>query len=82
MPKQAYFEITACNGLQVRTTREYWNYIVSAKHPAMSGRESDVCEALEDADEIRKNRSDRDVLLYYRKRGRCYVCVVTLWRKS
>ncbi len=64
-------------GFTVRVTRAYWVVITTRKHPAMAGRELEVCRTLENPEEIRRSRSDGEVYLFYRTRhpGR-WVCAV------
>jgi hypothetical protein len=64
-------------GFRVRASRIYWEFIVTAKHPAMAGREADVAEALGAPDEVRRSRSDPAVYLFYKSSGaRRWVCAV------
>jgi len=42
----------------------------------MRGREKEVQEALEKADEVRRSRIDSSVHLYYRRKGHYYICAV------
>lgn len=62
-------------GKYVRTTEEYWRYIVTFKHPSMAGNIREVELALADPDNIRKSRSDDRVYLYYRRAGNRIICV-------
>lgn len=72
------FEALTPLGFQVRVTRERWNLITTAKHPSMVGRESSVKATLENPEEVRRSRSDPQVLLFYRaERMRRWVCAVT-----
>jgi len=72
------FEVMTPLGFHVRVSRSYWKWIVTVKHPVMSGHESDVKEVLEKPNEIRLSRSDKNVYLFYslESKGR-WVCVVT-----
>jgi hypothetical protein len=45
-------------GFRVRVTRERWQFITRAKHPAMAGREDAMKATLENPDQIRESRSD------------------------
>ena len=72
-------EITTPLGVKIVCSREYWEYIVSIKHPIMMGKENLVSTILEDPDEIRRSRIDADVYLHYRKVDRLY-CVVAKQR--
>ena len=60
------FEVMTPLGFQVRVTRTSWKLIIDVKHPAMAGREEDVRKALEDPDEIRQSKSDKNVYLFYK----------------
>jgi hypothetical protein len=72
------FEVLTPLGFRVRVTAEYWQVIVTIKHPAMLGREADVEEALRNPDEIRLSKTDPSVYLFYKpeRMGR-WVCAVT-----
>ena len=76
---QAYkilFEVKAKNDILVSTTKAYWDVITHVKHPALRGKEKEVKRALFDPDEIRISKKDNSVVLFYRKIGRHYLCVV------
>ena len=47
------FEVETPLGFRVRVTVEYWQVIVTIKHPVMLGRETDVQDVLQNPDEIR-----------------------------
>ena len=72
------FEVLTPLGFRVHVTAEYWQVIVTIKHPAMLGREADVEEALRNPDEIRLSKTDPSVYLFYKPEriGR-WVCAVT-----
>lgn len=72
------FEVMTPLGFQVRVTRDYWDLIVTVKHPAMKEREKDVIETLSNPMEIRESKSDPTVYLFYNpeRTGR-WVCAVT-----
>jgi len=42
MEKEIYFEVTTPLGVRVRTTKEYWDYIVNIKHRLMKTKENIV----------------------------------------
>ena len=63
-------------GKKVRTTESYWMKLVTTKHPRMRGREKEVQEALRNAVEVRRSKIDPSVYLYYRKKGKHYICAV------
>jgi hypothetical protein len=58
-------------------TRQRWDLITQIKHPVMKGREAAIQGALTKPDEIRRSRSDPEVLLFYQieQPGR-WTCVV------
>ncbi|HCC69450.1 MAG TPA: hypothetical protein DEP99_06155 [Nitrospiraceae bacterium] len=62
----------------VRTTVSYWGYLITVKHPVMKGKEKIVKTVLQNPDEIRQSRTDKDVFLYYKKFDRLYCVVVRL----
>jgi hypothetical protein len=72
-----FFEIATPLGFIVRVTRNYWELIVTIKHPVMQGRESDVQNTLREPDEIRRSRTDPAVHLFYRiERPKRWICAV------
>jgi hypothetical protein len=58
------FEVDTPLGFRVRVGSNHWEFIVNNKHPAMAGHEELVREALSEPDEVRRSRSDADVLLF------------------
>jgi len=68
-------EITTPLGVKVTCSSEYWEYIVSVKHPIMKGKEGLVAEILHHPDEIRKSKIDPNVYLYYKGFERLYCSV-------
>jgi hypothetical protein len=71
------FEVSTPLGFNVRVTCNYWDVIVTIKHPVMRGREADVQNTLRDPDEIRRSRNDPDVHLFYRReRPKRWICAV------
>ncbi len=80
MPSESdiLFEVMTPLGFQVRVTKDYWELIVSIKHPVMAGREQDVKMALEQPDKIRQSKSDENVFLFYKsERARRWICAVS-----
>ncbi len=76
MEGESYFRVEAANKLVVRTTRDYWQKIITFKHPAMKTKEEQVKLALRAPDEIRQSKQNKKVLLYYRKTDDYHTCVV------
>jgi hypothetical protein len=74
--KGVYFEIKTPLGITVRTTKEYWEKIITLKHPSIAKYENKVKEALEEPDQIRRSKQDLGVNLYYKSLGEIYVCAV------
>lgn len=71
------FEVATPIGFSVRTTTEYWQFIVTIKHPIMLNRLADVQATLSDPDEIRLSKTDAQVYLFYRDDGtKRWVCAV------
>lgn len=61
-----FFEVSTPLGFRVRVTRQYWELIVTVKHPVMHARAADVQDTLHTPDEVCRSRSDPSVLLFYR----------------
>jgi len=76
--KDVLFDAMTPLGFRVRVTKDYWDLIVTIKHPVMAGREDDVKRALEQPDEIRQSKSDKRVYLFYRaEREKRWICAVS-----
>jgi hypothetical protein len=72
------FAVTTPLGFTVQVTHRYWQLITTVKHPIMAGREAEVQVTLSAPEEIRRSRSDENVLLFYRtQRDGRWVCAVT-----
>lgn len=72
------FEVNTPLGFLVRSTAEYWEFIVTIKHPVMQSRLADVQETLIRPDEIRLSKTDSQVYLFYREDGsKRWVCAVS-----
>jgi len=71
------FDVLTPLGFRVHVTRSYWELIITVKHPVMAGHENEVRKTLENPDEIRQSRSDKNVYLFYSSEqiGR-WVCAV------
>ncbi|GAB4501160.1 MAG: hypothetical protein Fur0035_07010 [Anaerolineales bacterium] len=64
--KSRSFEVLTPLGFRVRVTDEYWQLIVTVKHPIMLGREAAVQATLQTPDEIRLSKRDANVYLFYK----------------
>ncbi len=62
--------------MEIRTTEEYWEYIVTIKHQVMKDKIEIVKETLKEPEEIRKSRIDENVYLYYKRYDKLYCVVV------
>ena len=71
-----YFEIHSALNKKIRTTQSHWNLITKIKHPEIEGKEEEVKECLRNPVEVRKSSEDQEVLLYYKKEGEYFLCVV------
>ena len=76
MDKEILFDVVTPLNVRVRTTKEYWDYIVNIKHPSMKNKEDIVKETLLNPEEICKSKIDQNVYLYYRQFDRIYCIVV------
>ncbi|MGC8712433.1 MAG: DUF4258 domain-containing protein [Leptodesmis sp.] len=71
------FEVATPLDFSVRTTTEYWQFIVTIKHPVMLNRLADVQNTLSNLDKIRLSKTDSQVYLFYRDDGtKRWVCAV------
>ena len=71
------FEVRTPLGFWVRVTRARWRLITTVKHPVMEGREDAVQATLARPEQIRRSRSDPQVLLFYRGESpKRWVCAV------
>src|SRR6266498_3707039 len=76
--KDVLFEVLTPLGFAVRVTKSYWELIVKIKHPVMAGHEQEVKTTLEQPDEIRQSKSDKDVYLFYKaEREKRWICAVS-----
>jgi hypothetical protein len=74
---ETLFEIVTPLGFSVRTTVEYWQFIVTIKHPIMLNRLTDIQNTLSNPDEIRLSKTEPQVCLFYRDDGtKRWVCAV------
>lgn len=77
MVEDVFFEVPTPLDFTVRVSCNYWELIVTVKHPVMRKGEVNVQDTLRSPDEIRRSRSDPAVFLFYRleRRGR-WTCAV------
>lgn len=76
MIKNIHFQVKTPHGVLIRTTKEYWQKIITTKHPSIAKYEDKVKETLKDPDEIWRSKQDEEVYLYYKNIGKLYVCVI------
>lgn len=76
MNSEILFEIKTPLNRTVRTTKIYWDYLVSVKHRVMENKEAIVQEVLLDPDTIRKSKIDENVFLYYKLKDKLYCVIV------
>ncbi|MCD4799708.1 MAG: hypothetical protein K8R19_11970 [Methanosarcinales archaeon] len=80
-PNDLIFEVTTPLGFKVTTSKNYWEYITTVKHPIVRGMESDVIGTLENPDSIRQSNTDENVHMFYREikyhNKNYHMCVVT-----
>ncbi|MBI5374017.1 MAG: DUF4258 domain-containing protein [Candidatus Schekmanbacteria bacterium] len=74
--EKIFFSIMTPLNIEVRTTKNYWLYITTIKHPIMKGKKEAVKNTLKFPDEIKQSRTDRNVFLYYKLIDRLYCVVV------
>lgn len=73
---EEYFSVLSKSGRTIRTTKTYWDVIVTIKHPVMEGKEKAVQDTVRDPVVIKQSEKDSHVCLYYRLFGKRYICVV------
>ena len=66
-PNDLIFKVTTPLGFKVTTSKNYWEYITTVKHPIVRGMESDVIGTLENPDSIRQSKTDEKVHMFYRE---------------
>ena len=74
--KEIFFEVVSKLNVKIRTTKNYWAYLITKKHPVMKGEKNKVVETLFEPDEIRQSSADKDVYLYYKMFDKFYCVVV------
>ncbi len=73
---EIFFKVKTPLRVEIRTTADYWAYLITIKHPVMKGKEEIVKTVLQVPDEIRQSRTDKDVFLYYKQFDKLYCVVV------
>jgi len=76
MKSEIYFSVKTPLNIEVRTTAQYWEYLVSIKHPVMKNKKDVVIAVLQNPDEIRESKIDKEVFLYYKQFDKLYCVVV------
>jgi hypothetical protein len=76
MASKMRFSVVCILGKRISVTEDYWQKIITIKHPSMAGKDAEVQRTLIDADEVRESRSDSLVRLYYRQYSSLHLCVV------
>jgi hypothetical protein len=66
MMSDILFEVLTPLRFHVHVTRQYWELIVTVKHPVMYAHAADVQDTLQTPDVVRRSRSDPTVFLFYR----------------
>lgn len=79
MKPKIYFSLKTPLDVEVKTTVEYWEHLITFKHPVMKGKEDIIKSVLEMPDEIRQSKIDKNVFLYYKQYDKLY-CVVARHR--
>ena len=72
---EVYFEIISKLNREIRTTKRYWQKIIS-KHPPIETLVNETKETLKRPDEIRTSRKDESVFLYYKYYADFILCVL------
>ena len=67
MSSEPFFEVVSKLGRRIRTSKSYWDYIVSVKHPSMGGLDGLVKGSLAEPTEVRRSKRDQSVHLHYGK---------------
>lgn len=76
MVKDVLFKVKTPIGVSIYTTKEYWQRIITEKHPSIAKYVDQVKSTLEDPDQICKSKQDPRVHLYYKNIGKLFVCIV------
>lgn len=71
-----YLKVLSKLNRAIRTSKSYWNTIVTLKHPVMKSKEKEVTGTLKEPILVKQSEKDKNVYLYYRKYIKRYICVV------
>jgi len=72
------FEIKSKLGRRIRTTKSYWETVITKKHPSVAGMADEVKLTLIDPEEVRRSRYDARIYLYYKRLDDRFI----VWRRS
>ena len=73
---EIYFSVKTPLNIEVRITAQYWQYLITIKHPIMKGKEEIIKSVLQMPDEVRQSKIDTNVFLYYKRFDKLYCVVV------
>lgn len=76
MADDIYFKEETPFNIIIRTTKNYWQRIISVKHPSVKKFTREAKEALKEPDQVRRSKQDKRVHLYYKNIGELWICVV------
>jgi len=76
MNTETYFSVKTPLDVDIKTTKAYWEYLITIKHPIMKEKEEIVRTTLQYPDEIRQSKTDKEVFLYYKTIDRLYCVIV------
>lgn len=74
--EDVFFKVKTPLGITIHTTKDYWEIIITIKHPSMVKYKEKVKGTLRDPNQIRKSKQDSRVHLYYKNIGKVFICVV------
>ncbi len=75
MSNKYLFKVSTPIGLNIRTTKGYWD-LIQIKHPEVSDKLALIKEMLKMPDLITKSKIDTSVLLFYKKINNYWLCAV------
>jgi hypothetical protein len=74
--EEVYLKVKTPLNVEIKTTVEYWQYLITKKHPVMKYKEEIVKDTLQFPDEIRQSKTDKNIFLYYKQFDKLYCVVV------